>query len=179
MTDAMSVTAVVQGPDAKQNPEPGIRGILVVFYLCSKVCCCQSLKDYPVCPSTYTRVEACAIFPACCVSAEVGPGAMSSDEDVCWQLSGAGWGCSMTDWTGLFIAPYAPLYIVLLNIWACLMTHAVFFSLQPILILLLNGTIRTLLHGELENVVDSTFGIRSTTIKTVYRSQSQSFYSFQ
>lgn len=82
MTDAMSVTAVVRGPDAKQNPEPGIRGILVVFYLCSKVCCCQSLKDYPVCPSTYTRVEACAIFPACCVSAEVGPGAMSSDEDV-------------------------------------------------------------------------------------------------
>lgn len=31
MTDAMSVTAVVRGPDAKQNPEPGIRGILVVF----------------------------------------------------------------------------------------------------------------------------------------------------
>lgn len=163
MTDAMSVTAVVRGPDAKQNPEPGCW----LFFIFAPKC------------ATYTRVEACAIFPACCVSAEVGPGAMSSDEDVCWQLSGAGWGCSMTDWTGLFIAPYAPLYIVLLNIWACLMTHAVFFSLQPILILLLNGTIRTLLHGELENVVDSTFGIRSTTIKTVYRSQSQSFYSFQ
>lgn len=145
--------------------DPGHFGCF--FFLCSKVCCCQSLKDYPVCPSTYTRVEACAIFPACCVSAEVGPGAMSSDEDVCWQLSGAGWGCSMTDWTGLFIAPYAPLYIVLLNIWACLMTHAVFVSLQPILILLLNGTIRPLLHGELEKVVDSTFGIRFTTMKTV------------
>lgn len=38
----------------------------------------------------------------------------------------------MTDWTGVFTAPYAPFYIMLLNIWASLMTHAIFSSLQLI-----------------------------------------------
>lgn len=38
-----------------------------------------------------------------------------------WDMEG----CPMTGWTAVFAAPYAPFYIMLLNIGASLMTHAV------------------------------------------------------
>lgn len=51
---------------------------------------CQCPNDNPESQSMHTHVEAWAILPPCCVSAEVGPADMNSDEDVCWQLSGTG-----------------------------------------------------------------------------------------
>lgn len=97
----------------------------------------QLSNDYSVSSSTFTHVEAWALLPAWCVSAEVGPADMNSDVDVCWQLDGLA-----HDLTWVFTTPYAFSYIMLLNIWASLMTHAIFFlPLANFLVLSLNLTI--------------------------------------
>lgn len=82
-------------------------------------------------------------------------------------------GCSMTGWTGVFTAPYAPFYIMLLNIWAGLVTHAAFVSLQLIFSLASKSN-NLSLHCGLGKFGVFHFGVRSAQIETEVKSQSWS-----